>query len=53
MINLKKLHTANDGHSIFTGAGTGMVVLNYIKYKPEFVNLTVIQTDLLLYNKKI
>ena len=27
-----------------------MVVLNYIKYKPEFVNLTLIQTDISLYN---
>lgn len=40
------------GYSILTGAGTEMVVLNYIKYKPQFVNLTVVQTDLLLYNKR-
>ena len=41
------------GYSIFTGAGTEMVVLNYIKNKPEFVNLTLIQTDLLSYNKNL
>jgi glycosyltransferase involved in cell wall biosynthesis len=40
------------GYSIFTGAGTEMVVLNYIKHKPELLNLTLIQSDLLLYNRK-
>ena len=29
-----------------------MVILNYIKYKPEFVNLTLIQSDISLYDKE-
>ena len=40
------------GNSIFTGFGFEFVLLNYIKHKPEFVNLTVIQTDLLYYNTR-